>query len=60
MYKNCVHVTGKLNSLNVETEIAGLKDCFLVTVMRKTVDFLPVKSCVVTHVACYLPLWPSV
>ena len=29
--KNCVHVTGKLNSLNVVTEIAGQEDFLFVT-----------------------------
>ena len=48
--RNRVHVTGKLNSLSVKTKIARQKDCLFVTTKRKTVNFLPVNSCVVTHV----------
>ena len=46
--KNSVHVTGKLNILDLK--MAGEKDCLVVTDKRKTVPFLSVNSCVVTHV----------
>ena len=46
--KNCVHVSSK--SVNLEVDVAGQKDCLFVTNKRKTVNILPVNSCVVTHV----------
>ena len=44
--KGSVHVTGKLNSWGVETGIVGRT---VVIGKRKTVNILPVNSCVVTH-----------
>ena len=48
--KNCVHVTGKVDSSNVVTEIAIQRDCLFVIGRRETVTFWPVNFCVVTHV----------
>ena len=46
--KNSVYVTDKLDTWNVK--MAGQKDCLFVTGKRKTVNFLPVNACAVTHV----------
>ena len=45
-----MHVNYKVDSLNVVPVISGEKDCLFVTSKRETVNLLPIKSCVVTHV----------
>ena len=62
--KNCIRVTGKVDSLNVVPEIAGQKDCICDQQERETVNFLPVNSCSFCKRAsakerCKFPHWSS-